>query len=130
MNAASNARSILVVEDDPQFRRYLAEVLEDAGFQVSLADNGSSALTALGENPVDLVLTDLVMPGQDGVSLIAALRKQRPALRIVAMSGRSRTDLTVDSLDLVRLLGADATLQKPFSPAELEMTLAKLFTRH
>lgn len=130
MAAGSNGRSILVVEDDPQFRRYLAEVLEDAGFQVQLAECGSTALDVLSQHTVDLVLTDLVMPGQDGVSLIAALRRQRPTLRIVAMSGRSRTDLTVDSLDLVRVLGADATLQKPFSPADLEVTLAKILTRH
>lgn len=130
MDVGSRAYSILVVEDDPQFRRYLAEVLEDAGFNVRLAECGNTALTALNEGTVDLVLTDLVMPGQDGVSLIAALRRRDPDMRIIAMSGRSRTDLTVDSLDLVRVLGADATLQKPFSPEELENTLAKLLTRH
>ncbi len=127
--SAAIAHAILVVEDDAQLRRYLAEVLEDAGYQVLLADCGSSALDVMAQARVDVVLTDLVMPGQDGVSLIAALRKQQPGLRIIAMSGRSRTDLVMDSLDMVRVLGADATLQKPFSPEDLEMTLAGVLPR-
>jgi DNA-binding response OmpR family regulator len=122
--------SILVVEDDVQFRRYLAEVLDNEGYLVRLADSGVTALEALGESTVDVVLTDLVMPGQDGVSLIRALRRSYPALHIVAMSGRGRTDLSMDSLNLVRLLGADCTLEKPFSMAELRHALAVVFTRH
>ena len=122
--------SILVVEDDAQFRRFLVEVLEDAGFTVSVAGGGAAALAQLESAPVDVVLTDLVMPGQDGISLIRALRKTRPDLRIIAMSGRGRTGLHTDSLGLVRLLGADTTLQKPFNAEVLETALRQVLSKH
>lgn len=127
---SERSRSILVVEDDEQLLRYLAEVLEDAGYQVRLADSGNKAMALLEEAPVDVVLTDLVMPGKDGISLIADLRRAGPGTRIVAMSGRNRTALAVDSLDMVRVLGADATLAKPFSAEALEATLSEVLTRH
>jgi len=130
MDSARSSPSILVVEDDNQFRRYLAEVLGNEGFTVRLAENGSRALAVLAEELVDVVLTDLVMPEQDGVSLIRSLRRLYPALRIIAMSGRGRTDLSMDSLNLVRLLGADRTLEKPFAIAELREALLAVLTRH
>lgn len=130
MDSGRALPAILVVEDDVQFRRYLAELLESEGFAVRLAENGVAAQAALAQVSVDVVLTDLVMPDQDGVSLIRALRRQYPALHIVAMSGRGRTDLSMDSLDLVRLLGADQTLEKPFSVEELRQALAAGLVRH
>jgi CheY-like chemotaxis protein len=122
--------SILVVEDDAQFRRFLVEVLEDAGYAVNVAGGGAAALAQLASQPVDVVLTDLVMPGQDGISLIRVLRKTRPDLPIIAMSGRGRTGLHMDSLELVRLLGADGTLQKPFTAEVLETALRQVLSRH
>lgn len=121
---------ILVVEDDVQFRRYLAEVLDNEGYEVVLAENGVAAQKLMGETAVDVVLTDLVMPDQDGISLIRSLRKQQPALPVLAMSGRGRTDLSMDSLALVKLLGADATLEKPFTLIALRLALSAVLTRH
>lgn len=126
MDVANRARSILVVEDDDQLRRFLDEVLDDAGYQVQQAENGQRALEILQDNAFDIVLTDLVMPGQDGIGLITALRRFNPDQPIIAMSGRSKTELEMDSLDMVKVLGANVTLQKPFSIEELEQALGQV----
>lgn len=121
---------ILVVEDDPQLSAFLLEVLSDSGYEVVLAGNGREAQQQLQRGRVDLLITDLVMPEQDGVSLIAAIKMRSPDLKIIAMSGRSKTDLDIDSLQLVRVLGADVTLQKPFSIEMLEAAIAQVVGAH
>lgn len=115
---------VLIVEDDPMLRRYLAAALQECGYEVVLAANGEEALRMLRECPVDVVLTDVLMPEQDGVALMAELKRVQPDLPVVAMSGRGRVDLSIDSLALMKALGADATLEKPFGFAELERTMA------
>lgn len=126
----SGQPSILIVEDDEQLRRYLAEALAAEGYMIHTAAHGIEALTWLKTNKPTVVLTDLVMPEQDGVSLIRAIRRQLPDQRIVAMSGRGRTDISMDSLQLVQLLGADQTLEKPFTLGELTAALAQVLPRH
>lgn len=121
---ASNIR-IMVVEDDQQFRFFLEELLTGAGYSVVLACNGEEAVD-LYDDSIRIVLTDLVMPERDGVSLIQYLRRTNPEVRIIAMSGRNRTALDIDSLRLVRVLGADVTLEKPFSLIALEQSIAML----
>ncbi|MFN3586759.1 MAG: response regulator transcription factor [Moraxellaceae bacterium] len=121
---------VLVVEDDHSLRQYLAEALTECGYAVVPLENGDEAEAWLETSTADVVLTDLVMPEQDGVALIASIKRRFPSLPVVAMSGRGRTDLTIDSLALVRVLGADATLEKPFGLAELERTIAWVLARH
>lgn len=122
MTSASSC--VLIVEDDPMLRRYLEAALQECGYEVVLAANGEEALRVLCECSVDVVLTDVLMPEQDGVALMAELKRQQPDLPVVAMSGRGRVDLSIDSLALMKALGADATLEKPFGFAELERTMA------
>jgi len=121
---------VLIVEDDPMLRRYLEEALHECGYEIIAASNGEEAERALHEHHVDAVLTDVLMPEQDGVRLIAELKRQQPDLPVVAMSGRGRVDLSIDSLGLMKALGADATLEKPFAFAELERTMAFVLSRH
>lgn len=115
---------VLIVEDDPLLRRYLEDALQECGYETHSAENGREAAEWLQSHQVDLVLTDVLMPEQDGVHLVAELKRLRSSLPVVAMSGRGRADLSVDSLSLVRAMGVEATLEKPFSLAELERTLA------
>lgn len=115
---------VLIVEDDPMLRRYLEEALLECGYAIIATANGEEAARVLLEQHVDAVLTDVLMPEQGGVSLIAELKRQQPDLPVVAMSGRGRIDLSIDSLALMRALGADATLEKPFAFTELERTMA------
>lgn len=121
---------VLIVEDDPMLRRYLEDALQECGYVTHVAGNGREAAAWLQSHHVDIVLTDVLMPEQDGVRLVAEIRQQQKHLPVVAMSGRGRSDLSVDSLSLVRAMGVDATLEKPFSLAELERTLAFVLTRH
>lgn len=127
---------VLLVEDDASLRDYLKEALGECGYTVMAVENGEAAqhylshVQGLQDQAVDVVLTDLVMPEHDGVALVADLKRRFPALPVVAMSGRGRTDLSIDSLSLVRLLGADATLEKPFGLAELERTMAWVLRCH
>ena len=102
-------KSILVVDDDPAIREFLREALETAGFAVTTAENGRQARKEAAKRSFDLVITDLLMPEEDGVETIQRLREGRPDLKIIAISG----DLTGPWLKAARLLGANATLTKP-----------------
>jgi two-component system OmpR family response regulator len=79
--------SILVVDDEPAIREFLAFVLSDEGFRVQTAMDGREALAAAREHPPDVVLTDLMMPVSDGYELIDSLRADHlPVRAIIAMS--------------------------------------------
>ena len=107
---------ILVIDDDPDTRELLEQMLKGAGHQVSLAADGSEGVKQFCANPADLVITDLYMPGQEGIETIMQLRRHFPESAILAISGR----IAAETMLLVaRKLGAVATLQKPFVADEL-----------
>jgi two-component system cell cycle sensor histidine kinase/response regulator CckA len=117
MTAAGGGRgTILLVEDEPSLRELAGRTLRRAGYDVILADNGDDALGVVErERPtLDMLLTDVVMPGTSGPALADRLRQSRPDLPVLFMSGfpgkadRVRADFHGASL-----------LQKPFTPAEL-----------
>lgn len=115
---------LLIVEDDPMLRQYLEEALGQCGYDTHAVINGEEARQWLHGHAVDLVLTDVIMPDHDGIKLVAEMKRQQPEMPVVVMSGRGRADLSVDSLSLARAMGADATLEKPFSLQTLERTIA------
>jgi CheY-like chemotaxis protein len=108
--------SILVIDDDPDTREVLLSTLEPAGHTVALASDGKQGIQEYRAKPVDLVITDLYMPGQEGLETIQQLRMEFPEVRIVAMSGKP-TGATM--LSVATRLGAAAVLSKPFLPEEL-----------
>jgi CheY-like chemotaxis protein len=117
--------SILVVEDDTSLREALCRALRGAGHTVEVAGDGARALRSLrGEQP-ELLVTDLMMPDGDGIELITAVKKDYPAVRILAISGRGFLG-AVNLLNLAAMLGADATLPKPLVPEDLLETVAAL----
>jgi signal transduction histidine kinase/CheY-like chemotaxis protein len=104
--------SILVVEDHPPLRELIATVLSHAGYRVLEAANGAEAIRLVQGTLVDVVLTDVVMPGMNGAALIQQLRAQLPELRVVFMSGHDR--------GLLKTFADGALfLQKPFTPKSL-----------
>jgi CheY-like chemotaxis protein len=116
-------RVILVIEDQDDLRGTLQATLTGAGYRVVTAANGRAASEAFAHEQLDLVLTDMLMPDKDGIEVIADLRKTRPNLPFIAMSGGGRAPAAF-YLQLARRLGAKAILQKPFSPEQLLMTVA------
>ena len=114
---APQSPRVLVVEDDPETRHFYAELLAADGFQIDEAHNGFQAFAKAIETRPDLVLTDIAVPGLDGIELCRRLRAdpQTRGMRILAVTGyddRHYPDRAIDA-------GADQVLLKPVDPAFL-----------
>ena len=116
---------ILVVDDNDQMREMLRLLLEQAGHEVLEAVHGKLALNLLKEQPVDLIITDIIMPEMEGIDLIRAIRSIDPDARIIAISGGGRIDPRL-CLNMANKLGADRVLQKPFGKSAILEMVAEL----
>ena len=116
---------ILLVDDEPGVREVVSRVLERAGHQVTVADDGTTALREIQQRPPDLLLTDLHRPGLDGFQLLQAVRQRSPPMKIIVFSGYGGSHL----LDLARRLGAEVTLEKPLTSAHLRQALQQWVCR-
>lgn len=116
--------NILVVEDDPVSRETLAAYLRKAGYKVSEAENGDGMRQALAKNDVDLVMLDLSLPGEDGLSLLRELRRQSE-IGVIIVSGH---DDDVDRIVALEM-GADDYVTKPFNARELQARAKNLIRR-
>lgn len=119
--------TILLVEDDPLVRRAAHRILSMHGFSVVDAGDGEEALQRLDEQPdrIDLVVTDVVMPGMNGRELATALREKAPGLRVLYMSGYHDDELLRHGI----LRDDESFLQKPFGPDELMARVRELLNR-
>ena len=117
---------ILIIDDDPDLRAVLAQMLRLAGYEVALAANGREGLEQALKQPADLVLTDIYMPEQEGLETILELRRRFPQLPVLAMSGRAAAGTM---LGIAQRLGAIAVLQKPFSSDELLTLVSRSLAR-
>ena len=113
---------ILVIDDDPDIRAFLEEILKPAGHEVILAADGREGMERYRTSPADLVITDLYMPNQEGLETIRELRTCFPEVAIIAMSGRAAA-LTM--LSVAQKFGAVAVLHKPFAADELIAAVAR-----
>jgi DNA-binding response OmpR family regulator len=109
---------ILVVEDDNELREMLKVSLTRKSFTVLEAENGRDAIIHFKPSVTDLVITDLIMPEEDGLKVIMKLRELKPSLKIVAISGGGKPG-PGSYLNLAKLLGADEVYSKPFSVTEM-----------
>jgi CheY-like chemotaxis protein len=109
---------ILVIDDDDLVRRTLRGILERADHSVTEAADGVDGLAQATRSRPDLILTDILMPNQDGIEFIMALRQADPKVRIIAMSGGG-SFLPDQLLVMAKELGADECLAKPFARAAL-----------
>ncbi|MDY6951804.1 MAG: response regulator [Thermodesulfobacteriota bacterium] len=109
---------VLVIDDDVGIRTMLRRLLEGAGYEVTEAPDGNQGIYLYRQDPVDLVITDIIMPEKEGLETIRELRRDFPKVKIVAISGggRIRAD---EYLPMAEKFGADRTLAKPFDPKEL-----------
>jgi len=116
---------ILVLDDDGASRDFARLILARAGHDVLEADDGRNARRMVRKHDVNVVITDIYMPGADGLEVILALREEHCACRILAVSGGgSRRDLGM--LDYARKFGADAALAKPLPAARLNDSVNSL----
>ena len=106
---------ILVVDDDREIRDLLARFLEGHGFRVSTARDGREMRRALAHGAHALIVLDLMLPGQDGLSLLRALRAEGMRTPVIMLTAMGEETDRIVGLDL----GADDDLPKPFNPREL-----------
>jgi DNA-binding response OmpR family regulator len=106
------------MDDDEPITRMLRKVLESRGHEVYTASNGREGMRLFGSAPVDLVISDILMPEMDGIETLKELLHRNPSLKLIAVSGGG-TRLKMDILKVARILGASATFEKPYNLREL-----------
>ncbi|MBW2328185.1 MAG: response regulator [Deltaproteobacteria bacterium] len=116
---------ILVIDDDEQMRVLLLQAMEWAGFEVVAAENGRQGQQLFEEQPADLIITDLIMPEQEGLETIRILKQGYPAVKIIAISGGGRIGPEA-YLPAAMELGADRIFTKPFDVKELISAVQEL----
>jgi len=115
---------ILTVEDDERIRTAVRMALEDEGWEVAESDNGEDALLTFGQQPTDVVLIDIMLPGIDGFDVCRSIRRVSD-VPIVMVTARADTHDVVAGLEA----GADDYLTKPFAPKELSARIRALLRR-
>jgi DNA-binding NtrC family response regulator len=118
-----SGKRILVVEDDPGLRFTLTDNLEEAGFSVTAADDGEEAIRLLGTDTFDIVVTDLRLPGKDGLEVLRETKTKTPPPSVITITGHGSIESAVAAIKL----GAEDYLTKPFSMEEFLLLLEKVF---
>jgi DNA-binding response OmpR family regulator len=116
---------ILIIDDEAMIRNLLVRILEREGYETATASGGKDGIKNHRANPADLIITDLIMPGQEGIETIMELRRDFKDVKIIAMSGGGKID-SETHLQIVKTMGDIETLAKPFDRKELLKTIQKL----
>jgi DNA-binding response OmpR family regulator len=120
--------SVLVIDDEPDVRDSISQVLTRVGFEVLTADNGLTGVEDFFRRPTDVVIVDVIMPRSNGVEVIKKIRTGFPGARIIAITGggnfgplgyKPETIVTDAYLESARQSGADAVMSKPFNRSDL-----------
>jgi len=112
---------VLVIDDDPGVRDYMEALVSRQGYEVFAAADGEEALENLEQSRPDLVTLDVVLPGMDGLKILAELKKRLPDVPVVMLSGHGQARNIVEAMRL----GASDFLRKPFEVEELELAFQK-----
>src|ERR1700759_1957620 len=119
-----NATHLLVVDDDRRIRDLLSRFLYSEGYRVTTADNAADARAKLGSLSFDLLVLDVMMPGENGFDLARSLRATS-AVPILMPTAKAEADSRIQGLEL----GADDYVSKPFEPRELSLRIANILRR-
>ena len=111
--------TVLIVDDEEEFRDLTGKRLKKRGLDVYLAESGQEALETLKKNPVDVVLLDVKMPGMDGIETLRRIRTAHPQVEVVLLTGHASIDSGIEGMKF----GAFDYMMKP---VELEQLLEKL----
>jgi two-component system phosphate regulon response regulator OmpR len=125
MSGQEDPAHILVVDDDARLRALLQRFLTEQGFRVSTAENAASARAALADMAFDLLVLDVMMPGETGLELTAALRAEGQEVPILMLTARGAPDDRIAGLEQ----GVDDYLAKPFDPRELALRIRTILRR-
>jgi DNA-binding response OmpR family regulator len=126
---------VIIIDDEEDIRLVLKDVLERAGFDVEVASNGSDGMELLRKQRAELVITDVIMPGKDGVETAYDIRMEFPNTKIIVISGGGNVNpmeyeptaiKTTAYLASATEAGADLTLTKPFDRDEIVSAVRKL----
>jgi len=116
---------ILIVDDDPDILHLFERFLQEKGFSTALAANGFEAILQLKEQTPDLIVTDIIMDGMDGLALIREVRKRDVHMPVIAISG-GRCVMSVDFEPQAGQTGADEFLEKPIRLVDLLQSIQTL----
>lgn len=110
--------TVLIIEDDHNILLMIKRMLESFGFDIKLASNGLEGLEFFRKFDVDLVITDIIMPEKEGLEIIREMRRERPELKIIAMSGGGKLSAS-NYLETAKIFGAASILEKPFTKKQM-----------
>lgn len=111
-------KKILVIDDDSLIRDLISGALEGEGFELAMAEDGRQGLDMVKEFEPDLVIADIVMPRQSGIEVVAALKRKKPDVKVISITGADMGDKK-GLLKIAKGFGADAVLSKPLSRSSL-----------
>jgi CheY-like chemotaxis protein len=117
---------ILVIDDDDSVRSLQREILRSAGYEITEAANGVDGSRLFREQPFDLVITDIIMPGKEGLETIQEIRREFGDTKIIAISGGGRSIAAQTVLPIAARLGADEIMDKPFTIGGLLSAVKRL----
>ena len=118
---------VLVIDDQKDIRDVLKTILEEGGHEVRLAAEGGEGLRLHAQSPADVVITDLHMPGVNGLETVRTLRERSATVKIIAMSGEDMY-MADKNLESSVINGADLTLTKPFRMQLVLRAVSNLLT--
>lgn len=116
---------ILIIDDDEQVRLTLCEVVEALGHEVRTAVNGRQGLQRFEQEHFDAVMTDLAMPEVDGLTVLRRVKRLKPDMGVLVITGNSTVDLLAAAVNM----GVDAYVNKPFKIAELDEQLSRILAQ-
>ena len=116
---------VLLIEDDDDNRELMGEVLQDAGYEVMLAASGAAGLRTLAEHSIDVLVTDVGMPGMGGLEVARAAKEIAPSVPVVVVTGYAERD----DITSARGREIDAVLVKPVDPASLTAVVDRMAKR-
>ncbi len=123
--SSEEAAAVLVVDDDPAHSQALAKVFERAGYRARTAGDGPEALTVLKESSFDLVITDLLMPGMNGLDLLRNIRAMRPVPAVIVVTAFGEWTTYMSAMDA----GAADYLNKPVRRDDILTAARKALAR-
>ena len=118
-------KTILLVDDEPDIREVLNISLSDIGYKVLTAENGADALNIFKNADIPVVITDIKMPGIDGIELLRKIKYENPETEVIMLTGHGDLDLAIKSLKFE----ATDFITKPINDDALELALVRAFEK-